>query len=180
MKKIVFILYFVVISVFAESVSIYELPTSWFDQNGKNVRLSEIHKGPVVIGMVYTSCPHACPMTISKMQVIRDLMKEKGIKNVRFVLASFDYEKDKADKLLSYMKTRDLNPKEWTFLAPKSEQDARELSVVLGISYRKLDDGHFSHSNVLTLLDSNGLVKAKLEGLSTDPTDFIESALRIK
>lgn len=177
-----FIIFLTIMSslALADTASIYELPTSWLTPSGASITLKEVHNGPVVIGMVYTTCPHACPMTISKMQTIQKMMKDKGVKNVRFVLASFDFEKDKPEKLLAYMKLRKLDPKEWTFLSPQSEQDARELAVILGISYRKLEDGHFSHSNVMTLLDKKGVPRSKLEGLSADPVDFVETARQLK
>ena len=40
-------------------------------------------------------------------------------------------------------------------LVRTNESSVRELSAVLGISYRKLDDGNYNHASVLTLLDRN-------------------------
>lgn len=46
--------------------------------------------------------------------------------------------------------------------------------MVLGIRYRQTADGQFNHSNVLTLLDRQGIVNHRQEGLATDVAPIAE------
>lgn len=65
-------------------------------------------------------------------------------------------------------------------LAAESEEDARQLAVVLGISYKNIGEGDFSHSNVITLVDPKGEILASISSLnsSSEPlTKALEAAL---
>lgn len=160
-------------SAWGESASLFELTSVWRDQENKEFQLQSLKGKKVIIGMIYTGCPHACPMTISKIIEI-----ERGIKkgvDYRIVLASFDVKNDKPEKLKKQITLRNLNPQRWTLLSAAKDAQARELALVLGISYKDLGDGDFSHSNVLSLLDENGTIVEKLESLSADSEKFIEA-----
>ncbi len=54
---------------------------------------------------------------------------------------------------------------------------ARELAAALGIKYRALDSGEFSHTSVLTVLDDTGRPRARVEGLGRGH-DAVLAALR--
>ena len=97
--------------------------------------------------------------------------------DVKFVLASFDHKKDTPENLNDYMTKRKLSKDLWTFLSPSNEAAARELSVVLGISFKNIGDGDFSHSNVITLLDEEGVPVpgATIDSLSADSNVFTEA-----
>ena len=60
-------------------------------------------------------------------------------------------------------------------MAPRSDADARELAVALGISYRPVGKSDYSHSNVISLLDENGVVVAKIDSLSASTEVFVEA-----
>jgi protein SCO1/2 len=49
----------------------------------------------------------------------------------------------------------------------------RLLAAALGIRYRQLPDGNFSHSSVLTVLDADGVPKARSEKLATADPAFV-------
>lgn len=179
MKKIVLVLsVFMGVLVWADSVpknSIYQVRSSWKDQNNQSVSLKDYSGKKTLIGMIYSMCPHACPMTISKMQEIEREIAKYEKKNYRIILASFDPERDTPARLKEYMAGRKLDEKQWTFLSASKDSVARELAVALGISYKKLDDGEFSHSNIITLLDEKGVVLSKIESLSAKPDPIINS-----
>ncbi|MCB0420484.1 MAG: SCO family protein [Bdellovibrionales bacterium] len=155
-------------SVVLAEGSLFGYDEIWQNQNNKPKKLQDFSETPFLISMVYTSCEHTCPVTISKIQQIKTLLGNNGIENLHVVLASFDDVRDTPDNLKKYMKKRRLSEKEWTFLSPKSQKVARELSVVLGINYKKLGEGNFSHSNVIALVDAKGEVIAKIDNLSKD------------
>lgn len=173
------LLLFVAVSFSANS-SIYGLKTVWKDQNNQDKILKDFSGKPALVSMVYTACAHTCPMTISKLEQIKKSLEKAGLKDFRIVLASFDDVKDTPAHLKEYMQRRNLGESQWTFLSPKSQKEAREMSVVLGISFKKLAEGEYSHSNVITLLDKNGVPIAKIDNLSADLKVFEEAAAQVK
>ena len=155
-----------------ETPSLYDYIKTWKNQNGEEITLSKFKGTYVLIGMVYTGCAHACPMTISKFQEIEKLLSGSNFRNFKFVLASFDIKKDTSKNLKAYMKKRKLDELKWTFLSTDKESTARELSLILGISYKDLGNGDFSHSNVITLLDPEGRIVHKIDNLNADISEF--------
>ena len=125
--------------------------------------------------MIYSTCPHACPMTISKVKEIESSIDKVSKEGYKIVLASFDPKRDTPEKLKKYRQTRNLDPNRWMFLSAPNDGTARELAVVLGISYKQLEDGEFSHSNVISLLDKQGVIKAKVESLSGNNSPLVEA-----
>ncbi|MCZ7585378.1 MAG: hypothetical protein M5R36_19695 [Deltaproteobacteria bacterium] len=53
----------------------------------------------------------------------------------------------------------------WYFAAG-SEDAVRETAAVLGIRYRRLPDGSFNHSAVISLLDKDGMIVERADGLA--------------
>lgn len=155
--------------------SIYQAENSWIDNSGQTIKLSTFKGQPVFISMVYLSCPHSCPLTIAKFKEIEKKLIDKKIKDYRFVLASFDFEKDTPEKLAKYMEEKNLSKKHWTLITAKNDETVRSLSIVLGISYKKLDDGDFSHSNVINLLDEDGRILSSIDRLSSDDSVMIKA-----
>lgn len=158
--------------------SIYQIQSQWRTQDDKLISLKDFRGQPVVLTMVYTGCAHTCPMTISKVEEIAEAQKKAGIQNVKFVLASFDAKKDTPEVLKKYMKLRGLNENRWTFLSASKDTAVRELAVVLGVSYKELSSGDFSHSNVISYLDESGVVKAKIESLTADVNPIVKAGQR--
>ena len=158
-------------NVFAQSL--YDLKTNWRDIENKKTDVSVATGSYVLIAMVYTGCAHACPMTISKIKKIEEEFSKAKFTELKIVLASFDVKNDRPEKLKKYQTERKLNPDQWKFLAAETDDDARKLAVTLGISYKDIGDGDFSHSNAITLLDPSGNVLASLNSLNADTAPLL-------
>ena len=59
----------------------------------------------------------------------------------------------------------------FTLLSGKSES-IREVAAALGINYKKLDNGEYSHSSLFTLLSPNGEIILQHAGLSVSVDNF--------
>jgi len=158
-------------NVFAQSL--YDLKTNWRDIENKKTDVSVATGSYVLIAMVYTGCAHACPMTISKIKKIEEEFSKAKFTELKIVLASFDVKNDRPEKLKKYQTERKLNPDQWKFLAAETDDDARKLAVTLGISYKDIGDGDFSHSNAITLLDPSGNVLASINSLNADTAPLL-------
>jgi protein SCO1/2 len=55
----------------------------------------------------------------------------------------------------------------------------RELAAVLGLRYKQDENGDFDHSNVIFLLDKDGVVRSQQLGLKGDAHDFEQKALEL-
>jgi len=53
------------------------------------------------------------------------------------------------------------------------EEGIRDLAMVLNVKYKKQPDGSFTHSNMITMLDRNGVIRAQSEGLGADPAPIL-------
>ena len=154
--------------------SLYQLTDKWKNQEGQEIRMQSFAGQWVVMAMTYTGCQYSCPMTINKLKNIENEFKNKGIQNYHFVVASFDAEKDTPEQLKKTMQKRGIAFEKWTFLSAPSDSEVRKLAVLLEINYQKLDDGDFSHSNAIALLDSEGRIQTKLKGLGSPNKELIE------
>ncbi len=174
-----FFLLFFCLSLGADGVlpkdSLYQIQTSWSQFEGKPIRLSAFLGKPVIMTMVYLNCTHSCPMIIAKLKKMEKQIKAKGFEEYQFVLVSLDFERDRPEKLKKYMKEKNLSSDHWVFLTGKNDEEVREMALVLEINYKKLDDGDYSHSNVLALLDHQGRVIGKIDRLSADDSFLLRA-----
>jgi protein SCO1/2 len=146
------------------SDSIYELPASLVDQDGRPVGLDLFRGHPVLITMFYTSCRDACPMLVADLKRFERELSPRGRADLRIVLVSLDAERDTPEALRRLAAAHDLDTARWRLLRA-SEDTVREIAAVLGIHYRRLPDGTFNHSSVITLVDARGVALARVEGL---------------
>ena len=155
--------------------SVYDLKLRLTDETG-TVRSLDVFRGhPVLVTMFYAGCPSACPLLTSDLKRIERLIPEPMRSNVRVLMVSFDAERDTPSVLARLKRERGMDATRWT-LANAVDDDARELAGVLGIRYRKLDNGEFFHSSVIVLLDALGRPVARLDGIGSD-SDAILAAL---
>jgi protein SCO1/2 len=154
------------------SESVYNLKSVWTSQDGKTIHLKDLRGYPAVLAMAYTSCEEACPLIIEDMKKIRSGLNEANQKDIPFLLFSFDSERDTPARLKDYAAKRKLDLNHWQ-LFHGDQRAVRELAAVLGLRFRKnkkTDD--FDHSNVITLLDREGLIHFQLNGLNQNPKEF--------
>ena len=64
----------------------------------------------------------------------------------------------------------------WTVISAPDD-DALDMAVALGVRYKPLPDGEFSHSNLVFVLDDEGRPILRQEGLGNSPDEAV-AALR--
>ena len=65
------------------------------NQDSSSVTYPEVIKNEIaLIGFIYTHCPDICPMTTHNMMLTEEKLSSDELKNVRFILISFDPERD--------------------------------------------------------------------------------------
>lgn len=159
------------------SKSLYNLSSSWENQDGKTLRLETLRGQPVIAAMTYTSCTEMCPLIVHRMTDIEDDLSSPVHPDVRFVLFSLDAARDTPEKLRHFADEHQLDPKHWTLLHG-DKKAVQELAAVLGVRYRLKKGGDFDHSNVISLLDADGVVVYQMVGLQDD-SEGIEAKARV-
>ncbi|HET7542807.1 MAG TPA: SCO family protein [Polyangiaceae bacterium] len=160
----------------APKTSLYDLPLALTDQDGRGIGLDVFRGHPVVISMIYTRCGYACPTLISDIKRLERSLASKVRDDLRVLLVSIDPERDTPERLKAVAVERKLDERRWRLTRAEGEQ-VRELAAVLGLKYRKLENGEFNHSSVIALLDRTGVVTERVEGLS-QPLDVLEDRVR--
>ncbi len=149
--------------------SIYQLASTWTNQDGERLALDALHGRPVVLSMIFTNCTYACPMIVRDMKQIGAALPESLRGEVRYALVSLDPERDTPARLRRFATAHELDPTAWTLLRG-SARDVRLLAALLGIRYRQEADGQFSHTNLITILNPEGEIVFQQEGLGSNPT----------
>lgn len=155
--------------------SLYQLRATLTTQEGAAAGFDLYHGHPAVVSMFYGSCPAYCPMLITAVQVYETHLDEASRARLRVLLVSFDAANDTPRRLTQLARLHRADPQRWTF-ASAAEPDARRIAALLGFHYRRLEDGSFDHSQIITLVDAEGRVVASTTRLIGD-ADF-EAKLR--
>lgn len=151
--------------------SIYNLPSTWQDQDSHSLKLDSLKGRAVVLAMAYTGCKASCPLIVEDMKKIERALPEKT--ETQFVIVSFDSKRDTPTHLKMFANIHKLDKKHWVLLHG-SESSVRDLAAVLGVRYRKDANGEFDHSNLISLLDTKGIIKFQQSGLQQKPETFLE------
>ncbi len=151
--------------------SIWDLEVELTDHLGTTRPLSEFTGTPTIISMFYARCSYACPTLIQDIQNLERLLDASARDRVKVLLVTFDRDNDDTAALAELAKRFDTD-RRWTFARAASDDDTLELAAALGIKFRRLPDGHYNHSTLITLLDFQGIPLARIDGLRQDSTAF--------
>lgn len=155
-------------------LSIYNLPSTWTTQNGEHIQLEDLRGNVLVMVMIYTSCKAACPRLVADMRNIEKQVPEEDLDNVKFLMVSIDPETDTPKRLKDFSIENDMEKDHWLFLRGTPE-DTREFATVLAVSYKKISPIDFSHSNIISVFDEEGVLVHQQQGLGVDNTETIEA-----
>lgn len=152
-----------------KKATIFSLPGVWENQNGEKVSFKDLQGKVTVMSMIYTNCDYACPLITRKLKIIHDKLGKETEGKVKFLLVSFDPERDTVKKLKEYSQSQKLDESSFALLTSTSE-NAHALGMALGFQYKKKGKDHFSHSNLITVLDKDGVIAHQQEsGAKLEP-----------
>lgn len=157
--------------------SLYQTSARWTTQSNSQMELKELKGKLVVLAMAYTSCPYSCPLTIALMKKIEARVPKSERGKVQYVLVSLDPDHDTPEAMDKFAKKSGFDPSHWTLLTGASD-DVRELAVLLGIKYQNTTSGEINHTTLVALLDREGKVVARQEGLGGDGDALSRALLR--
>lgn len=148
-------------------LSIYNLPSKWTNQNGQNLEMKDLKGNVLVMVMIYTSCKAACPRLVADMRNIESRLPDSVKPNVKFVLVSIDPEVDTPKRLKEFAIANKMDNNQWEFLR-STEENTREFAAVLAVNYKKIAPLDFSHSNIISVFNTEGELTFQQEGLGVN------------
>lgn len=152
--------------------SLYQLRTPLTTQDGQPAVLDLYRGRPTLISLFYASCPNVCPMLVASLQQIERQLPEPERARLRVILVSIDPENDTPAALKELAQRHRADLTRWTF-ARSSPAELRKLAAALGIQYRRLQDGNFNHSTIITLLDADGRMRQTTSRLGAPDAAFV-------
>lgn len=158
--------------------SIFNLTSKWQTEEGEVIQLQDLKGKNLVMVMIYTSCQAACPRLVADMRNIEAEIPDEKVKNIRFVLVSIDPETDTPQRLKAFAIENLMDGEQWTFLQG-TESGIREFANVLAVKYKQISPMDFSHSNIISVFNSNGELVHQQEGLGVDNKETVETILQL-
>jgi len=142
-------------------------------QDSVTIDFPEFAQGKnVVIGFIFTNCPDICPLTTNNMRIIQEKVKADGISNLEFIALSFDPDTDTPSVLSDYIRIRNLDTSNWTFLTG-NKSEIKSLLQQMEVFAMPSDSSitsegkkyyYYIHTDRITLLDSNGRIRKNYSG----------------
>jgi protein SCO1 len=179
MKRLLLCLLLTICVAHADSPgSIYNLNVTLANASGAQHGL-DVHRGhPVLVTMFYGSCPMACPLLIDTLRAVERAASPADREHLRMLLISIDPERDMVANLAALGTSRKLDASRWT-LARTDAVSVRKIAAVLGIQYRKLPDGGYNHSSIVTLLSPNGEIAVQSSVLGKADLELLAALAKI-
>jgi protein SCO1/2 len=119
-----------------------------------------------------------CPLIIDTARMTERKLDAEQLAGLSVLLVSMDAKRDDPAALTALAGQRKIDTQKWT-LARTDASNVRKLAAVLGIQYRELDDGEFSHTSVLILLDAEGRIVARTETMGKTDPEFVDAVRRV-
>lgn len=158
--------------------SLWQIASEWTDQRGEPRKLADWRGRPTLVAMVFTHCRYACPRLAADARRIVDSLSPSECQRMQGLLISFDTARDTPERLTAFAEEQGLDTGFWTLLRGTSA-DVREIAAVLGVSYQQTESGDFAHSNVITLLDGEGRIVHRQQGLAVEPTPTVHAIQKL-
>ncbi|GEM_PF-5846874 len=149
--------------------------TRLVNQDGKEFRLSDLRGSGLVVSFIYTNCDVAsmCPMAADKLVEVQKAMRGE---EVRFLLISFDPQRDTAEKMREFAARHSIDTSNF-WLATGPAEEVGSLAKSLNNHYRQAKPGLYDHTIVVALVDRDGVLRDDFFGTGWKAEEMV-AALR--
>jgi protein SCO1/2 len=156
---------------------------TFLNQDSVKVQFPKVIKDKItVLAMVYTHCPDICPMTTHNMHLVEQKLSEELKDKVKFVIISFDPNRDTPNVLKKFAEIRDLSFKSWTLLSGDLI-NTKEVMLKFGVKAIPTDSSYDAagelsynviHTDRISLIDQDGRLRANYKGSTADINMILE------
>lgn len=154
-------------------MSIFQLPSVWNTQEGDQIEFKDLKGETLVVVMIYTACRTACPRLVADMRAIESKVSNDQVK---YVLVSIDPKNDTPEKLKAFAKENGMDGSQWIFLQG-TEEGVRDFANILAVKYKQISPIDFTHSNIISVFDRQGVMQYQKEGLGLENKDVVNKII---
>ena len=141
----------------------FSLPNPLTDETVESTSGSRV----TVATAIYATCPDECIVTGNQLAGVQSALAERGLGDaVRFLVITFDPERDTAEVLRDYGERMgvDLDAGNWEFLRPEGPDEAKQVVTDrLGIAFQR-EGGEFIHPSVTFLVNPDSYTERAYQG----------------
>ncbi|RSL31202.1 SCO family protein [Salibacterium salarium] len=159
-----------------------ELPPFEFTNQDEEVVTNEDFEGQYMLAdMIFTTCPTVCNTMTPNMLSLQADMEEEGIDNVNLVSFTVDPDNDDPEVLKDYGEKYGVDFDDWDFLTGYTNEDIKELSEesFLSVLDKDTGDDNIIHATGFFLIDPDGNVIRKYDGLESDTEPILDDLKRV-
>jgi len=149
--------------------SLYQHDAIFTNDAGRPVKLATLRGQPVIVAMFFASCEYACPVLVSDIQRTRELLAPEVRERTKVLLVTFDTQRDTPAALRAFRERFTLDDR-WELLRG-ADTAVQDLAMLLGVKYKLDARGQYSHSNLLTVLNTEGEIVHQHPGLMGDVSE---------
>jgi protein SCO1 len=143
------------------------------DRRGRAVDMAQWRGKPLIVSMIYTSCPHFCPMITQSLADAADIAAEAfGDDTFAIVSVGFDTRNDTPVRMASFARTQGIDAKNWSFWSA-DRVDIGKLAGDLGFAFAASPNG-FDHLAQTTIIDADGRVYHQVYGTEFEAHFLVE------
>ncbi|WP_227936793.1 SCO family protein [Alkalihalobacillus deserti] len=151
----------------------------FINQNGTAYGTEQLQGQYWLANLIFTHCPSVCPTMTPNMQRLQAAMKEEGIE-MSFISFTVDPERDTPEALYSYGNNVGADLTSWQFLSGYTIEQITEFAAEsFKTPVQHIDDSDdIVHSTSFFLVDPNGNVIRKYDGLQSNQKPIIDDLLK--
>jgi protein SCO1 len=159
---------------------------TFLNQDSVEVQFPKIIKDKItILAMVYTHCPDICPMTTHNMHLVEQKLPDHLKDKIKFIVISFDPNRDTPAVLKKFAEIRDYSFDKWTLLS-SDEQNTKEVMLKFGIKAIPADssydaNGELSynviHTDRISLIDQEGRLRSNYKGSTANLEMILEDII---
>ena len=160
--------------------SLYQLDVAVTDQDGHTTSWRDSagsSSGPRMVSMFYTHCDYVCPMLFEAIRNIELQLPPSQRQRLQIGLFTLDPARDDILALKKTAAQRGGDATRWR-LYRTQPKDVRKLAGMLGVQYRRLNNGEFNHATFVILLDSQGVELARTDQIAKLDASFLKAVLK--
>ena len=133
------------------------------DTRGRSIGLGDLRGRPLVLSLVYTSCPDTCNVvTRSLARTVRAARQALGERSFSVATVGFDHRFDTPEQMRMYADRQGVSMSDWSFLSGDPATIERLLDQ-LGFTWVESPRG-YDHLAQTTVIDGQGHVYRQIYG----------------
>jgi protein SCO1/2 len=146
--------------------------------DGTQVTLAQFRGKVVALAFIFASCSSTCPILTAKMATVQDRLGSDFGPRIVFLSITVDPEHDSLDVLRRYVETFGANPTGWKFLTG-SPNTIRAIERRYGVFAARAPSGDVDHTNLISVVDSRGMMRVQYLGVRFDPDELRRDLLSL-